>query len=77
MGRWKRVIRRVATALGPGLITDAADDEPNGVATYSQAGAQFGFALTWTVLLTLPFMAAIQIISACRVADKKRLGAQS
>ena len=51
-------------ALGPGLITGAADDDPSGIATYSQAGAQFGFALTWTVLLTLPFMAAIQIISA-------------
>ena len=52
-------------ALGPGLITGAADDDPSGIATYSQAGAQFGFALTWTMLLTLPFMVAIQIISAC------------
>ena len=52
-------------SLGPGLITGAADDDPSGIATYSQAGAQFGFALTWTMLLTLPFMAAIQIISAC------------
>jgi NRAMP (natural resistance-associated macrophage protein)-like metal ion transporter len=51
--------------LGPGLITGAADDDPSGIATYSQAGAQFGFALTWTMFLTLPFMAAIQIISAC------------
>jgi NRAMP (natural resistance-associated macrophage protein)-like metal ion transporter len=51
-------------ALGPGLITGAADDDPSGIATYSQAGAQFGYALTWTMLLTLPFMAAIQIISA-------------
>ena len=50
--------------LGPGLVTGAADDDPSGVATYSQAGAQFGFALCWTMLLTLPFMAAIQIISA-------------
>jgi len=49
--------------LGPGLITGAADDDPSGIATYSQAGAQFGFALTWSMLLTLPFMAAIQIIS--------------
>jgi Mn2+/Fe2+ NRAMP family transporter len=47
------------------LITGAADDDPSGIATYSQAGAQFGFALTWTMLLALPFMAAIQIISAC------------
>ena len=51
-------------ALGPGLVTGAADDDPSGIATYSQAGAQFGYALTWTMFLTLPFMAAIQIISA-------------
>jgi NRAMP (natural resistance-associated macrophage protein)-like metal ion transporter len=56
--------RKLWNALGPGLTTGAADDDPSGIATYSQAGAQFGFALTWTVLLTLPFMAAIQIISA-------------
>ena len=59
------VVRRLWKALGPGLITGAADDDPSGIATYSQAGAQFGFALTWTMFLTLPFMAAIQIISAC------------
>ena len=58
-------IGRLWKALGPGLITGAADDDPSGIATYSQAGAQFGYALTWTMLLTLPFMAAIQIISAC------------
>jgi len=52
-------------ALGPGLVTGAADDDPSGIATYSQAGAQFGFSLLWTVFLTLPFMAAIQIVSAC------------
>ena len=51
--------------LGPGLVTGAADDDPSGIATYSQAGAQFGYTLLWTVFLTLPFMAAIQIISAC------------
>jgi NRAMP (natural resistance-associated macrophage protein)-like metal ion transporter len=61
----KRPLRRLWQALGPGLTTDAADDDPSGIATYSQAGTQFGFALTWTMLLTLPFMAAIQIISAC------------
>ena len=55
---------RLWRVLGPGLITGAADDDPSGIATYSQAGAQFGYALTWTMLLTLPFMAAIQIISA-------------
>src|SRR5215469_17731044 len=56
---------RVWRILGPGLITGAADDDPSGIATYSQAGAQFGYGLTWTMILTLPFMAAIQIISAC------------
>jgi NRAMP (natural resistance-associated macrophage protein)-like metal ion transporter len=50
--------------LGPGLITGAADDDPSGIATYAQAGAQFGFALGWTLLLTWPLMVAIQAISA-------------
>lgn len=50
--------------LGPGLITGAADDDPSGIATYSQAGAQFGFNTLWTVLLTFPLMVGIQIISA-------------
>jgi len=58
-------VRRLWSALGPGLITGAADDDPSGIATYSQAGAQFGYSLVWTMLLTLPFMAGIQIISAC------------
>ncbi len=57
-------LRGVLRALGPGLVTGAADDDPSGIATYSQAGAQFGFSLLWTMFLTLPFMAAIQIISA-------------
>lgn len=51
-------------AFGPGLITGAADDDPSGIATYSQAGAQFGFSITWTLLFTYPLMAAIQEISA-------------
>jgi NRAMP (natural resistance-associated macrophage protein)-like metal ion transporter len=50
--------------LGPGLITGAADDDPSGIATYSQAGAQFGFNLLWTVLFTYPLMVGIQIVSA-------------
>ncbi|HYV87517.1 MAG TPA: divalent metal cation transporter [Candidatus Polarisedimenticolia bacterium] len=50
--------------LGPGLITGASDDDPSGIATYSQAGAQFGYGLTWTLLFTYPLMAAIQEISA-------------
>ena len=57
-------MRSGAGRLGPGLITGAADDDPSGIATYSQAGAQFGFALLWTVVLTLPLMAAIQMVSA-------------
>jgi NRAMP (natural resistance-associated macrophage protein)-like metal ion transporter len=50
--------------LGPGLVTGAADDDPSGIATHSQAGAQFGYGLLWTVFLTTPFMIAIQLISA-------------
>jgi Mn2+/Fe2+ NRAMP family transporter len=50
--------------LGPGLITGAADDDPSGIATYSQAGAQFGFSLLWTVLFTYPLMVSIQMVSA-------------
>ena len=65
-------MRGIWRALGPGLITGAADDDPSGIATYSQAGAQFGFSLLWTLFLTLPFMAAIQIISACIGWDTRR-----
>src|SRR5690349_3354184 len=54
--RWMRV-------LGPGLITGASDDDPSGIATYSQAGAQFGYGLTWTMLFTYPLMAVVQEIS--------------
>ena len=50
--------------LGPGLITGAADDDPSGIATYSQAGAQFGFNMLWTVIFTFPLMAGIQMVSA-------------
>src|SRR6202167_6603203 len=50
--------------LGPGLITGAADDDPSGIATYSQAGAQFGYGLLWTVVVTYPLMVAIQMVSA-------------
>ncbi len=65
MHRIKKTCIRLWRGLGPGLVTGAADDDPSGIATYSQAGAQFGFALGWTMFLTLPFMVAIQIISAC------------
>jgi len=50
--------------LGPGLITGAADDDPSGIATYSQAGAQFGFNMLWTIVLTYPLMVGIQMVSA-------------
>ena len=50
--------------LGPGLVTGAADDDPSGIATYSQAGAQFGYGLLWAVFLTTPFMITIQLVSA-------------
>jgi Mn2+/Fe2+ NRAMP family transporter len=62
----RRRIRRAAhlDQLGPGLITGAADDDPSGIATYSQGGAQFGYGLLWTLVLTFPLMAAIQLVSA-------------
>ena len=50
------------TALGPGLITGAADDDPSGIATYSQAGAQFGLSMLWTTVLTYPFMSVFQSV---------------
>ncbi|MFA9218744.1 MAG: NRAMP family divalent metal transporter, partial [Sphingomonadaceae bacterium] len=50
--------------LGPGLITGAADDDPSGIATYAQAGAQFGLRMLWTILFTYPLMVGIQMISA-------------
>jgi NRAMP (natural resistance-associated macrophage protein)-like metal ion transporter len=59
-GRTSRLIR----VLGPGLITGASDDDPSGIGTYSQAGAQFGFSITWTMLFSYPLMVAIQQISA-------------
>ncbi len=56
--------------VGPGVVTGAADDDPSGIATYTQAGAQFGTGVLWTVFLTLPFMIGIQLVSA-------RIGRQS
>lgn len=56
----KNFIRR----LGPGLITGAVDDDPSGIATYSQAGAQLRFSLIWTLFLTTPLMIGIQMLSA-------------
>jgi NRAMP (natural resistance-associated macrophage protein)-like metal ion transporter len=65
-GHWarRRPRRRLLAFLGPGLITGASDDDPSGIATYSQAGAQFGYSMVWVMLFTWPLMAAIQEISA-------------
>lgn len=56
--------KKFVNRLGPGLITGAADDDPSGIATYSQAGSQFRFSLVWTLLLTTPLMIGIQMLSA-------------
>jgi Mn2+/Fe2+ NRAMP family transporter len=60
----RKVSRTLLRDLGPGLITGASDDDPSGIGTYSQAGAQLGFGIGWTMLLTFPLMSAIQEISA-------------
>jgi Mn2+/Fe2+ NRAMP family transporter len=63
----KRIGKRLSASvreLGPGLVTGAADDDPSGIATYSQAGAQFGYGLLWTMVLTYPLMSAVQLASA-------------
>jgi NRAMP (natural resistance-associated macrophage protein)-like metal ion transporter len=60
----KTKMRDWANQLGPGLITGAADDDPSGIATYSQAGAQFGFHTLWAVVFTYPLMVGIQMVSA-------------
>jgi Mn2+/Fe2+ NRAMP family transporter len=57
-------VRRFFSALGPGLITGAADDDPSGVATYSVAGARLGTSLLWTAALTWPLMAVVQMTCA-------------
>jgi NRAMP (natural resistance-associated macrophage protein)-like metal ion transporter len=57
-----RIWRQYLKAMGPGLVTGASDDDPSGIATYSQAGAQFGLAFVWTALVTFPLMAAVQEI---------------
>jgi NRAMP (natural resistance-associated macrophage protein)-like metal ion transporter len=57
-------LKKFLKALGPGLITGASDDDPSGIVTYAQAGAQFGLSTLWTALLTFPLMAAIQGMAA-------------
>jgi NRAMP (natural resistance-associated macrophage protein)-like metal ion transporter len=56
--------KRFLRILGPGLVTGASDDDPSGIGTYAQAGAQFGYATLWTTVLMLPMMSAVQYISA-------------
>src|SRR6202023_303354 len=58
------LLKRFFGALGPGVITGAADDDPSGIATYSIAGAQHGLALLWTALITWPLMAFVQMMCA-------------
>src|ERR1022692_1008853 len=57
---WGRLKEHPLSRLGPGLITGVADDDPSGIATYSQAGAQFGRNMLWTMPLAYPLMSAIQ-----------------
>jgi Mn2+/Fe2+ NRAMP family transporter len=64
MAKKQNFIRRFFGALGPGVITGAADDDPSGIATFSIAGAQFGTAFLWTAVLTWPLMAAVQMMCA-------------
>lgn len=61
---WRRLSEHPLSRVGPGLITGVADDDPSGIATYSQAGAQFGLAMLWTMPLAFPLMAAIQSMCA-------------
>src|SRR5271163_11085 len=61
---WTRLKQHPLARIGPGLITGVADDDPSGIATYSQAGAQFGLNMLWTMPLALPLMAAIQSMCA-------------
>jgi Mn2+/Fe2+ NRAMP family transporter len=65
LSRWRdRLARHPLRKLGPGIITGVADDDPSGIATYSQAGAQFGFNMLWTMPLCYPLMAAVQLTCA-------------
>jgi len=63
-GLWARLKQHPLARVGPGLITGVADDDPSGIATYSQAGAQFGLGMLWTMPLAFPLMSAIQSMCA-------------
>jgi NRAMP (natural resistance-associated macrophage protein)-like metal ion transporter len=60
----KNAVKRLGKALGPGLITGASDDDPSGIGTYAQAGAQYGFATLWTTIAMLPMQTAVQYMCA-------------
>lgn len=76
MSKHDSKLRRFWRKLGPGLITGASDDDPSGIATYSQAGAQFGLSTLWTALLTFPLMYALQEMCArIGIVTKKGLAA--
>lgn len=66
-------VRNIGQSFGPGLITGAADDDPSGISTYSQAGAAFGYGLLWTALVTWPLMIAVQLMCA-RIGTVARSG---
>ncbi len=75
-GDSRRPIRTIIGSLGPGLVTGASDDDPSGIATYAQAGAQLRFGLLWTALVTFPLMAAVQeICDRTALATGRGLGA--
>jgi NRAMP (natural resistance-associated macrophage protein)-like metal ion transporter len=59
MNKWRKFIK-TCKSVGPGIISGSADDDPSGIATYSQSGAQFGFGQLWTALYMLPFLVAVQ-----------------
>ncbi len=61
---WRRIKEHPLARVGPGLITGVADDDPSGIATYSQAGAQFGLNMLWTMPLAYPLMSAVQSMCA-------------
>src|ERR1700756_897330 len=69
----KQNFNRFLRIMGPGLITGAADDDPSGIATYTQTGAQFGYGQLWTAVILLPFMTAIQE-AAARIGAVKGKG---
>src|SRR5215204_2373222 len=64
VGEQRTKVQSFFRALGPGLITGAADDDPSGIGTHSQIGAEFGYGLAWTFVLSFPLMVVIQEVAA-------------